>query len=465
MNVKNKVALWYWLALTIVYAITGRNTIMLIGYAAYSFYILAKKKGKLGKKQILALLIFSIIIPNNYVVIVVVDLLAIILYVNKTKRQTLERSTQNAIQVLFVLTIYALLNGIVQGTPISNYVWVFLYYSPLFASIVIFTRIQLTHDERDWFLRLLKSSIAIQVTWVAVYAVTHVQSVIHASDLDWVAGTFGFKQGNIFFAYCAFCSFIFLNAYRVGRSNNNLAYFIISVALLMSTGSIGLTLLYALTFAIALILNPQVKVKYKIGLIVVGIFATVIVVVLNPDWVINDLLSLGEFSAFTRKVRKYDVYNLMFIQLPSQNPLYALFGAGLAQGTSRAALTGTGMYIEGADALFSTYQSEFFTANVLPYLRNYLSGILGLAAAPVASVLSIQSELGYVGTVLLLFIFVLLIRKNNSIVRVICLFEFLILFWDNYLEFAKAAFIFIAALYYCYNNINIMNRDGRKNNA
>lgn len=457
MKFRGNLRLFFWLFLSVIYAVTEFSQLMVVGFGVYVLFVLINSKGKFNSiDSALSLIVYSIIIPNNYVVIVVIDLLAVVCILYRVPIKRKSKKGNRVLVLLAILTVYALLNGFIHSTPLSNYIWIFFYYSPLYSSIVILRRISFDTNNVS-VIELLKETVVIQIAWVIVYAITHYHIVLTADDLDWVSGTFGYKQGNVLFIYCAYCSFIFLYHYLNNHDKSVLIFAVASVLLPMSTGSIGLTLFYFSSLGILLLLNQGIKLKDKIYVTALGLFAIAFIVVLNPEWVINDLLRMFDYNALMNKVKKYEVYEQAFFYLPSSDILNALFGFGLAQGSSRASLTGTGLYIQDISEYVIPYQSELFTVYILPYLEHYLSGELGLAAAPIASILSVQLELGYIGTTLLFVIIFQLFYKKNYFVQTICFFELLILFWDNYLEYAKPLFIFALAFSYFTTNTHKKN--------
>lgn len=446
-----------WIPFTALYGVTGVSFIILIPFLLLCFQVVLKGITRISVEQIVKLVLFSSIIPNNYIPIAVVTFSALLFLVGKT---TVKQTVFPPLLII-ITGLYIIGNALASSSPWMNILFSCIYCCAIPASFYMFSHIEITasliEKIKDW----LKGIIILQVVWLVFYSITHLSAILHEPDLDWVSGTFGYKQGNILFIVCAFASIVFLYSYSRQRQISDLVFFIVSLVLAMSTGSIGLCALYLMSFMIVMLLHPKIRIRHKVVAVLVPLISIAVIYVTNPSWVIQEIQSLSNFEAVTNRIEKLDMYRNVFITLPKEDFLFSLIGIGFGQGMSRAGMTCAGIYISSYTNLFPTYSSQFMQEHVLQKLYVYLSGKGGMAQAPFSSIISIKTELGLVGLILLSIFFYYLFKKQHQpFGKLLVTFFVAILFWDNYLEYAKVMIVFASAYYWCrfYNCNSIEKR-------
>lgn len=204
-----------------------------------------------------------------------------------------------------------------------------------------------------------------------------------------------------------------------------------------------------MSFMIVMLLHPKIRIRYKVVAVLVPLISIAVIYVTNPSWVIQEIQSLSNFEAVANRIEKLDMYRNVFITLPKEDFLFSLIGIGFGQGMSRAGMTCAGIYISSYTNLFPTYSSQFMQEHVLQKLHVYLAGKGGMAQAPFSSVLTIKTELGLIGLILLAFFIYYLYKKQKHFCKLLVVFFLAILFWDNYLEYTKIIIVFTMAYYWC----------------
>ncbi|MCH3973324.1 MAG: hypothetical protein LKE53_11320 [Oscillospiraceae bacterium] len=432
-----------WVPFVIAYSVTFHQVFLWIPFALLCARLLMNATHKITADHLLELILYSIIIPNNYVIIAVVVLAMLFAVFNPVKRHVFPAP------LVVVTVVYLIGNMLVCKTPWMNSLFVCIYLCAIPAVCCLLSHLEFTPTLQIHIKQTVKDIILLQLVWLIFYTASHLSAIKSSPDMDWVAGTFGVKQGNIFFLFCAFSSFIFLQSFLKTFCKKDMAYYIICVGLIMCTGSIGLCAIYLFTILVFVLMQPTVRLKYKaVGLVTIGI-AVVIVMQVNPTWVVNDILKMNNINSASHRVAKTVIYQRVFCTLPSEDPTFAVFGTGIGQGCSRASITCTGWYIDSYSKNFPIYISSFIQNNIFSDLKVFLAGQGGMAQAPFSSILSVQSELGWIGTVLLAVHFGYLLKSSSKFSKIVILFFAFTLFWDNYLEYAKVIASFAIVLFWC----------------
>ena len=126
---------------------------------------------------------------------------------------------------------------------------------------------------------------------------------------------------------------------------------------------------------------------------------------------------------------------------PNNSIGFELFGAGIGQYASRAALTCTGLYIDHYNLIFPPSMSEYTQKYIYNKMVYVYENRLGIVDTPFSQYISIKGELGCIGLVLLIIYFARLIKNNRRSARIFIIFVILSCFTENYLEFGKIAIL------------------------
>ena len=292
---------------------------------------------------------------------------------------------------------------------------------------------------------LLMHILIIQGIGVISELLFNINTILSMIDFDWVTGTFGEFQGNIFFFFCAFCFIVFLNRYMI--YHKDLKYLIASGIFMIMTGSIALIVLFAISITIYFFMSLNIKPKTRMKIVALLGLASIFFILVTPAWIKNYMVKIVTAEDKSIYISKIDDYENVFSN--PNNPLeFELFGAGIGEYSSRAALTCTGIYIDSYNSLFKPSMSEYTRKYIYNKLLSVYEYKLGIVDTPFSEYISVKGELGIVGIVFLILYFLKMLKKNKKWSRIYIIFIILACFTENYMEFAK-----ITSLLYITNYI------------
>ena len=426
-----------YIVLSMAFAITQVKAIMYVVFLIQLLkcgYSLNKSKDE-RNIELINLLITSLVVPDNYTIIVVSF---IVFFITSPKRKMKK--------TFLFATLWILLNMAINAVHLGNAIMFIIYTVPFFIMDVSIKELSNSEIIIDSCSDYLKKWVCIEAVVVVLYALTHIGTVLAYRDLDWVTGTLGGYQCNVLMCFCSFSMLIFWSQYF--NNKKNLVWLLISVALLLSTGAIAYTLFFASAIVIVSVLSMNEKPARKIGTLALIAVGVILFQSIMPAWITREVTLLTNKNYVVNRVTKFNYYDNTFKKLPQEEGIIKfLIGTGAGQYSSRAAETCAGGYIGLYDSIASPYETEIRQKYIS---RRY--GGAGLTSSSQASILSIQGEFGIVGLLAIAAYFVKKYKNTKERnARIAVLFFVGLMFFDNTIEFAKYGAIFWIAYYFCTN--------------
>ena len=187
------------------------------------------------------LLIVSLMMPDNYCVIVVI-FCGTLLFARGSMPHM-------GFLAIMLVALYCLFNIIICNVPLNNIVMWCVYIVPLPLVYFVFTRLMSRSENLSQVLLLqLKRMVLLEGVSVLAYAASHFTTVMAYNDMDWVVGTMGAYQANTLMCVSAFSLVVFLGALRK-QGRRLIPWCAMAAILVVSTSSIS----YLAVFAIAVI--------------------------------------------------------------------------------------------------------------------------------------------------------------------------------------------------------------------
>lgn len=423
-----------------IFALAFLNTNVLL-YGAFLYTFIFELKKFIDNKKIFSIIkiiLASIIIPNNYIIIAII----VLFYVLTAK----SKKTVNQYSLILLFVVIASI--IINFNGIPNVFFGLLYLLPVFIAFSFFGEIkEEIKKANNEIVELNITIIQLEILSIIFYAIANIKLLLLGGNAnDWLTGTFGYHQGNIFLYYMLFSLLILKKSYDQSKSKRELAYIIISIILGMLTNSIALILLFIFSYFLIVFLKSNLQKK----IINLGVFIVVLIVflLLTPQWIKSYIIKLTNFDYFSNTVAKVQVYEDTFINIPKKDMKFFIVGNGIGGYCSRAALTCTGKYID--------FYNKFFKPSVTEYTSNYILGRYvkynleegqGTLYSPFSTVLTVQGEYGIIGTILFLILIGTMIKRSDTYSKIFILFFFLSCFIENYLEFEKVM-VLVFILYF-----------------
>ena len=419
--------------------------LLMIVYAGmFIYYSIKNNKSKLVLCSI-DLLVISMIIPDNYSIIAISLIVAIVL---KFKINSIGlRSIQLSDRIILIgVFIYIIFNTIINLVNPVNALFFIVYYIPLLLFYYIFKIIDINEAIYRHILKRLKEILVFELIAILCYAVSHLGVIFNANDMDWVVGTLGAYQCNVLMCICSFIGLIFINDYILKKDKRSVIWIIISFAIAMSTSSLTYTMVLFAAFIMVFITNVKIKLKVRMIFAVLIIGGGGIFYAVSPAWITQEIPRMFDSNYAEDRIVKINAYEDVFKNLP-RNEGWDKFwiGCGAGSYSSRAAQTCMGTYIDGYNEIFDPHISEYTRKYIMNYNAIYRGE--GLSGRPDSSIVSIQGEFGVIGLMLLLIILVCMYKRSKNIfARILILFFVGMMFFDNSLEFAKYGLAFYLGL-------------------
>lgn len=427
----------------LLYNLTGIEYLFYLTFV-YAFYVCISKYNRSHRDyHLVELIIYSIIVPSNYMVLIS---LVVVLLIKLRKLNKMTGNKECVAVILFV--VYLVFNIIINNVKLINLLFYVLYVAPVPLCAIIFSKLRSgTLENKNW-IKLLKQIIILQGIGIISELVFHLKTIISMIDFDWVTGTFGEYQGNVFFFFSAFCFIIFLNRYM--NLHKDLKYLIVSGVYMIMTGSIALIILFACSIIIYFFITLNIKTATRMRILAFLGVAVCFFILVTPTWIKSYIVTMATADDKSIYISKIGDYENVFFN--SENPLeFELFGAGIGEYSSRAALTCTGVYIDSYNSIFEPSMSEYTNKYIYSKLLYVYKYNLGIVSTPYSEYISIKGELGLVGMIFLILYFYSLLRKSKNWSRIFIIFIIMACFTENYMEFAKI----VAVLYMVINNFNL----------
>lgn len=380
--------------------------------------------------NLIMILLYSIIIPNNY--LIYLSLLLIFIALFKVKQNT-DQKRKNILIGLFL--VYLAINIVFHPIMPTNLFFSFFYFLPLMICAFEFKKIKIGEEDKNRILDFCRKALILQLISVIFKFIVKFRIVTSAIDFDWVSGTFGEFQGNIFFFFCIFCFILFYSEFL--KKKKDLFYMIIAGILAILTGSIAFIIIFGLLFLAWNLFQHKVKLQTKILAVFCLILFGIVFITVTPEWIKHYMVRLYQISDKSVFISKIKDYENVFITIPNNDVKFNMIGSGVGQYASRSALTCTGIYIDS--------YSKMFRPSISPYTQNYIyrklvnvyQNHLGTMDTPFSQIISIKGELGIIGLIFLLIFFYYLWKNAPNYSKIYVLFFIASCLLENYLEFAK----------------------------
>lgn len=404
----------------------------------FVFFISNILKKSTSTYRIVQIVMFSLILPDNYTVIFVCFILLIIINF-KNKRNFICVSKQTVAGIY--LFTYLVINLIVNAVPIGNVILSVFYLSSTFLGIYLFGMIRKNINFMYDFVVVCKQIIVIEAITSIARIVKLNTRILEMKDLDWFYGTFGDGQGVQLFQVMIYIS-LGLLIYALQTNNSKEIIWIILAALIaLLTGSTALTCIFFFSVLLYFICSKINMRRKVLTLLVAGVLFSTFYLASN-DWVKNDLKQLPK--TILTKVDKINLYRDVFFEIIPNDKSFFFVGSGIGTFNSRASLTATGFYNENAGKYFDKSTSLYCSKYVLHrWLRVYNSNALyGTAMMPTSELIVIIAELGIIG-IICIAIYLFQILKNKKQYTYLVLLTFIAMCaYENLLEFPKTSVIF-----------------------
>ena len=398
----------------------------------------------------LKIIFLSIIIPSNYLTIVLLLFNYILGFKN-------DKSKYKADYFLIsVSTIFTIINCL-NNFHLINFAFSVVYLFPIILTIKYFNKN--VFNTQDKIKGLLRSIVIIELLSIVFYFIFNYNAILTAIDNDWVVGTFGYHQGNIFLYFMNFCILFFKNDYSNNKDRKNLIYIIMCFFMMILTNSIALIIMFLLSYFIITFITTGIRKKIPIA--IAFTFALIGFVVLTPSWILNHIVELTNFenkNYIYANIPKLNTYEDTFHTIPQEDTKFLIIGNGAGEYSSRAALTCTGAYIGFYNKLFNVSMSEYTIKYIyFNYIKNNIVNGFGTMYSPFSTIITIQGEYGIIGLIIFIICILTLLVKSNINSKIFILFFVESCFIENYLEFPKIIFI-ILYIYYIRKSISLNSR-------
>ncbi len=372
-------------------------------------------------------MLFSTILPDNYSSIFVITICGLFKCFNRKMRIE---------PVSILLFLYVAVRFFLGMDHIGNIFFSVLYWIVFFISVLCGKELLKGIDRDD----IRFSFIQILVIEAAAIFIGLVRNVGALSmDNDWVTGTFGAFNGVQLFISMLMLGVFFLMDYTVTHRKTDLIYMVMSFAISIFSGTVALTILFAVaTIVYAVIVSKGIKLKA--GLFLIIILGITFLFSTNESWVKRDVMQLTDYNYLIKRVSKIQYYRSTFIEIPSQDAGFLIFGEGIGRYSSRAAMTMTGSYI---GLVKSVDMSDYTRRKILPLYMDCVRYGNGTAAMPFSEVATIMGELGLAGLILVIICMIRLYARSGSFQKYLLIIVGMFMFYDNYLEFPRIAFIIV----------------------
>lgn len=375
----------------------------------------------------------AIIMPNNYFVLLVL----LVNYFTVIKKNY----KASKLELIFIVILIG--NIFINFVPIPNIIFSIFFWMPFFLAYRFFCY----YLDFDFSLIYTNSQYLYLIKTIAI---TEFASVICSFinrenydyvDLDWVSGTFGYMQGMELTITMFFLFTMFILCFMKTNKLSYIGYAMVCIISGTLTGCIGITMVFAAAILVFILIEPLIKVKYKIAILIAILFLSGITIISNKEWVINDILNLTDFEYLQQRISKLNMYVTTFSTIPSLSMVFTLFGTGMGLFSSRAAMACTGSYINIYNYFFEQpSMSDYTYKYIYPWITSGYQG--GTSAAPYSQVITIFGEFGILGCIFFIYFFIKLWRKSKNLQKFMLIYLIGLMFYENILEYGRCMIAF-----------------------
>lgn len=410
-------------------------------YAAYVLILLKNLYSFWKTKNdfvLYKILFYSILIPDNYIVMVALILFTIYSCV-RHKGQLVKFLDKKIVCVLICICAFFAINIILSERLWFNVAAGFVYAS-VFPAAYVFCKLDKdkVKDNFENLVKFDKGLVAAEIICVTSFIIFNFQRVISGIDNDWLAGTFGGRHGNLLLFFMIFSILLIEKHYREKKNKKDLVYIILLVILSIFTNSVALTVMFFIAYIVGSIIKAKNFKSVALSFGIVIISGLVFFFVASPQWVQSYLIKLQDFSYLKEGIPKIITYEETFVDIPRMDKKFLIIGNGVGQYSSRGALLATGEYIPGIRGLFDPSISEYTERYILARYKHYNVELShGTMYSPYSSIITLFGEYGLIGLVGFCVAIFIMIRRSKKEAAIFVIFFFLSCFIENYIEFAK----------------------------
>lgn len=428
------------------FAVVGLCFDIRIIYLLFLFLVFQKffQIRKINTEFFFALALYSIILPDNYVVeFFFLFYYAMTIVLNR--RMKVKRSKYNLCVLL--LTIISVLSTSVNAVPTVNILFAIVSFSPMLVFLCLLNDTEIL--EEIAVEKYLDDILVIEMIATVINFVLYRKT---AGD-DWSCGTFsrsGGQQAQLFIIV-AFLMIFYCGRYQKKKEQGYLLKIIVCGILLISTNCWTLLVMFLIGIIISYICTPnRKKVMILLTIIVVcPFFATAAYSMLPGRITVPLYRMLNDAKYLDYRFHKLTVYYETFVEIPSEDIQFALIGNGLGHYNSRGALICTGKYTGFYDNFFEPSVSEYTEEYILDYVskayENGSSDFGSVLARPYSSFLALMGECGYVGCIVFILLLGIMLKNKKSYARSLIIVWLSFCFIENYFEYSKVLLL----LYVC----------------
>ena len=425
-----------------LYGIIQKSLILYIPILAFAFMKFKYGMKIFDAKDSILLILLALIVPDNYLIIVMV----LYLYFINIKQHGLKFKTEKILIYTACLIVYILFNLIIHMQNVNNIFFYLLYNLPFLVSALLMMNVVNKKGFRKGDIDyLLKCFVLIQIVAIISYALTHLKIIFSMIDNDWVSGTLGNYHSDVLMIICSFAFLYFL--FRINEDRKCVGWAIASAIVALATTSVTYTIALLFAFVIGIVFTKSIDKNKKIKYGMFILLGIIVFYLLSPRWVTAQLFRLFDFNYFQYRIPKIKYYITTFITMPFTEGIFILlFGVGAGLYSSRAAETCAGGYIGIYDKFFTPYSSHCrkkyieSVFNSIDPTHEAKTSLLGSARS---SLIAVHGELGLVGTVfLILFIKYLYSGTKNIYKNILVNYFILLMVFESILEFPKMGIVF-----------------------
>lgn len=449
MKINKRQSLKYFLCIIFTIAGLAINKYFIYGlFAILSVPILLGKKCKTDEKA-LALCILSVILPDNYIPELFFIIYFCLILINQKAK--VRRTKYFFVLLCFVFT--SITTTLLNYVGFSNVLLSFVSFAPFIAFLILINQEIYTYNFES--LRTVDVVLFIETVSVPInYVLRH-----GIYNDDWSCGTFlgGSGQQAQLFAVASFLAIYYLYKYISNRNKADIWKSFCGLFIMISTNCWTLLVFLLIGIGITYVLNLNTK---RILLIMIAIalipLAFNFAITVLPEHIVSPVIKILSSSEYLEyRVHKLVTYRETFVEIPQRDILFGLFGNGVGNYNSRAALMCTGEYVDFYEDIFTRSISDYTQTYILPYLKlakDYGETDYGsVIARPYSSIMAMMGETGYIG----LFLFTLLIyqlKKRKKIQSKLLIFIWLsFCLIENYFEYSKVLIVLFACIVFSEN--------------
>ena len=402
---------------------------------------LLKKQCTLSDKLLICSL-YSIIVPDNYLTLICFFGYALCILIRKKKIILRNSSFFVCFLLLISMTIFS---ALISNTSIVNLFFSAITFLPLFLFFV------LLNTEIPFTQTLLIEKPINDVFFIELISVP-IDFILMTNNDDWCCGTFiGNGEQAQFFVICAFLLLYYIYCFRRTRDSKKYIWRVFTLlGILVLTHCWTLTIVLGISIMMFLLFLLNKKAFFIFVLLI--IFCPIALSAFryfNPEKYSQIILATKNSSYFNYRFHKLITYHNTFIDIPLADLKFALFGAGIGNFNSRAALICTGEYV--------SFYNHIFNPHLSPYTKKYIYDFLhfsqtvggdygSVLARPYSSILSLMGECGYCGLILFVVMLNSIRKKSGMLGNCLIAVWIGVCFVENYFEYPKVILILFALL-------------------